>query len=286
MTSGSTTAQTTSGQPPDVLVDDAKIAVSHLSKTFPGQGGRTVTALDDVSLDVRDGEFLTLVGPSGCGKTTLLRVLSGLDRQTEGRVVLRRESDDKRPDNAVIFQQQSAFPWLTVAQNVSYGLRMRKAPRAEIAARTDEWLRKTGLTDFRDAYPHQLSGGMKQRVAIARAFAHDPDVLYMDEPFAALDEQTKAVLQAELLRIWDETGKTVVYITHSLDEAVTLSDRILVMTAHPGRIKSEVVVPFDRPRDVMALRQRPEYGALVVDLWDQLRDEVGRAMSAEGTEEH
>jgi NitT/TauT family transport system ATP-binding protein len=268
---------------PDVVRIPAKIEVEHVSKTFTAKGGRIVTALDDVSLTVADGEFLTIVGPSGCGKTTLLRILSGLDRQTSGTTKLRRQVSDPRPPNAVVFQQQSAFPWLTVEQNVSYGLRMAKANRKRIQERTEYWLKKTGLTAFKDAYPHQLSGGMKQRVAIARAFAYDADVLYMDEPFAALDEQTKAVLQGELLRIWEDTGKTVVYITHSLDEAATLSDRIMVMTAHPGRIKSTVSVPFSRPRDVMALRKEKEYGELITNLWDQLRDEVGHAMADEAT---
>lgn len=261
--------------------DLVKIRVDNLTKTFAAKGKRIVTALDDVSLTVADGEFLTIVGPSGCGKTTLLRILSGLDRQTSGRTMLRRQAGDKRPPNAVVFQQQSAFPWLTVDQNVSYGLRMAHAPRDHTRERTEYWLKKTGLLNFRHAYPHQLSGGMKQRVAIARAFAYDADVLFMDEPFAALDEQTKAVLQAELLRIWEDTGKTVVYITHSLDEAVTLSDRVLVMTSHPGRIKTEVDVPFQRPREVMALRREKEYGELVSHLWDQLRDEVGNAMAEE-----
>jgi NitT/TauT family transport system ATP-binding protein len=261
--------------------EDVKIQVENVTRTFTAKSGRVVTALDDVSLTVKEGEFLTLVGPSGCGKTTLLRILSGLDRQTKGRTTLRRKVDDKRPANAVVFQQQSAFPWLTVEQNVSYGLRMARADRKHIREQTAFWIEKAGLTAFKDAYPHQLSGGMKQRVAIARAFAYDADVLYMDEPFAALDEQTKAVLQGELLRIWEDTRKTVVYITHSLDEAATLSDRILVMTAHPGRIKSSVSVPFARPRDVMALRKEQAYGELISSLWDQLRDEVGHAMADE-----
>jgi len=274
-------AKPVSGSPLTGSDHNIKIAVENVTRTFTTKGGRVVTALDDVSLTVREGEFLTLVGPSGCGKTTLLRILSGLDRQTKGRTTLRRQADDKRPANAVVFQQQSAFPWLTVEQNVSYGLRMARANRKHIREQTAFWIEKSGLTAFKDSYPHQLSGGMKQRVAIARAFAYDADVLYMDEPFAALDEQTKAVLQGELLRIWEDTGKTVVYITHSLDEAATLSDRIMVMTAHPGRIKSSVSVPFARPRDVMALRKEPAYGELISSLWDQLRDEVGHAMADE-----
>ncbi|RBM17702.1 mannosyltransferase [Prauserella sp. PE36] len=258
-----------------------KISVANLTKTFAVKNKPPVVALDDISLTVGNGEFLSIVGPSGCGKTTLLRILAGLDRQTSGRITLRRQVDDTRPANAVVFQQQSAFPWLTVEENVSYGLRMARAPRSVIKEQTAYWVATTGLAAFKNAYPHQLSGGMKQRVAIARAFAYDADILFMDEPFAALDEQTKAVLQAELMRIWGDTGKTVVYITHSLDEAVSLSDRVLVMTSHPGRIKAAVQVPFERPRDVMALRKASGYGELVSYLWDLLRDEVGNAMADE-----
>lgn len=256
-----------------------KIAIKDLSKKFNAKG-RTVTAIDNLSLEVAPGEFLAVVGPSGCGKTTLLRILAGLEAATSGRLDI-NDPVEGRPGNAMVFQGESIFPWMSVWNNAAYGLRMRGAPRNKIRETVGHYLDKTGLTKFADAYPHQLSGGMKQRVSIARAFANDPDVLLMDEPFSALDEQNKTLLQGELLRIWDETRKTVVYITHSVDEAVTLSDRIMVMTAHPGRLKALVDVPFARPRNVLELRSRPAYGEIVYKIWQQLRDEVNRAQGLE-----
>jgi NitT/TauT family transport system ATP-binding protein len=221
-----------------------------------------------------------IVGPSGCGKTTLLRILAHLDEVTEGQVEVRGAAEE-RPENSMVFQGDSLFPWMTVQDNASYGLRMRGVPANEVRETVGHYLAKTGLTAFADCYPHQLSGGMRQRVSIARAFANDPDVLLMDEPFSALDEQNKTLLQEELLRIWDETRKTVVFITHSVDEAVTLGDRIMVMTASPGRVKAFFDVPFERPRNVLELRQRPQYGEMVYDIWSHLREEVeGAAQSS------
>ena len=252
-----------------------KITVRGLTKRFPSKAGEVV-AIDDLSLDIPLGEFFTVVGPSGCGKTTLLRILAGLEEPTGGQITVADPAHD-RPANAMIFQGDSIFPWMSVFDNAAYGLRMRGVEESQVAEVVRHYLAKTGLSKFADAYPHQLSGGMKQRVSISRAFANDPDVLLMDEPFSALDEQNKTLLQGELLRIWDETKKTVVYITHSVDEAVTLSDRIMVMTAHPGRSKALIDVPFERPREVLELRSRPEYGAIVYDIWQQLRDEVNRS---------
>jgi NitT/TauT family transport system ATP-binding protein len=252
-----------------------KIVIRDLYKTFPVKR-QTFTAIDHVSLEIATGEFFMIVGPSGCGKTTLLRILAGLDRPTSGSVVVER-SDRAKPLNAMVFQGESIFPWMTVRQNAAYGLTMRGRPQVEIDDIVGHYLDRTGLTRFANAYPYQLSGGMKQRVSIARAFATDPEILLMDEPFSALDEQNRSLLQEELLRIWDETKKTVLFITHSVDEAVTLGDRIMVMTAHPGRAKALIDVPFERPRNVMALRARPEYGELVLAIWRQLRDEVQRA---------
>jgi NitT/TauT family transport system ATP-binding protein len=181
----------------------------------------------------------------------------------------------------MVFQGESIFPWMNVWNNAAYGLRMRGASRAHIRDTVGHYLDRTGLLPFADRYPHQLSGGMKQRVSIARAFATDPEVLLMDEPFSALDEQNRTLLQEELLHIWDEDKKTVVFITHSVDEAVTMGDRIVVMTAHPGRIKALVEVPFPRPRGVLDLRRDPAYGALVFRIWEDLRDEVDRARRQE-----
>ncbi|MQA62868.1 MAG: ATP-binding cassette domain-containing protein [Actinophytocola sp.] len=255
--------------------NETKVRIRGLTKEFDASG-RTVTALHQLDLDIPRGQFFMIVGPSGCGKTTLLRIMAQLDTPSSGELEI-MGSAEGRPQNSMIFQGDSIFPWMTVWDNASYGLAMRGVPKAELRDTVGHYLDKTGLTEFKDAYPHQLSGGMRQRVSIARAFANDPDILLMDEPFSALDEQNKTLLQAELLRIWDETRKTVVFITHSVDEAVTLGDRIMVMTANPGTAKAFVDVPFERPRDVLDLRQRPEYGEIVYEIWQQLRDEVSRS---------
>ncbi len=256
-----------------------QISLSGVRKYFGNSG---FTALDGITIDIPQGEFFVIVGPSGCGKTTLLRILAGLDRQSEGSVEI-RQSDPSRPTNSMIFQGDSLFPWMTVYDNAAYGLRMRRVPEREVTEAVRIWLERTGLWQFRDSYPHQLSGGMKQRVSIIRAFVNDPEILLMDEPFSALDEQNKLLLHELLLQIWEATRKTVVFITHSVDEAVTLGDRIMVMTANPGRTKAMIDVPFSRPRNVLELRQKPAYGELVFDIWEQLRDEVNRArMLTEG----
>jgi NitT/TauT family transport system ATP-binding protein len=237
-----------------------------------------VTALADVSLSIRPGEFCALIGPSGCGKTTLLHILAGLIAPTRGAVAVPRRSDGRLP-TALVFQGVGTFPWFTVLENVEYGLRVLGAPRAQARERARRLLAQVGLEGFPDAYPHQLSEGMRQRVSLARALAVDPDVLLMDEPFANLDEQNRLLLQDELLRLYQADRKTVLFVTHSLDEAIRLADRVLVMTARPGRIKAEVTVPFGRPRDFRELRRDPGYGALSARLWDELRDEVVRAGS-------
>jgi NitT/TauT family transport system ATP-binding protein len=245
-------------------------------------GGRQITAVQSVSLDVPRGQFVCLVGPSGCGKTTLLRIVAGLEQQSYGDLQVNQD-DRKKPVNSMIFQEQSLFPWMSVRDNVSYGLRMRNVPKDEYTAIVDRYLTKVGLSHFADAWPHQLSGGMKQRVSIARAFANDPEILLMDEPFAALDEQNKTLLQEELLRIWDETRKTVIFITHSIDEALIMSDRVIVMTAHPGRIKADITVEFERPREVYKLKATPEFGKRAYDVWGLLKEEVMRAKELEAS---
>jgi NitT/TauT family transport system ATP-binding protein len=266
----------TAPAPRAVTDADTKIRIRGLNKKFTVPGGHVVTALEDFDLDVPTGQFLTLVGPSGCGKTTFLRMLAGLETPTTGTIEVNGGSAG-RPENSMVFQGDSIFPWMSVWQNAAYGLTVRGVSRAEIKETVGHYLDATGLTKFADAYPHQLSGGMRQRVSIARAFANDPEILLMDEPFSALDEQNKTLLQAELLRIWDETRKTVVFITHSVDEAVTLSDRIMVMSAQPGRAKAFIDVPFERPRDVLQLRHEPAYGEIVYDIWSQLKEEVEKA---------
>ncbi len=251
----------------------AKITIERLTKTFP-LAGRTVEALGAVDLEVREGEFCCLVGPSGCGKTTLLRLIAGLERPTSGELHIRSPDRDIRPLNAMVFQEQSVFPWMTVEDNVAYGLRMGRAARDRVSQEVERHLRMVGLAGFARAYPHQLSGGMKQRVSLARALAVDPEVLLMDEPFVALDEQTKILLQDQLMRIWDDTRKTVVFITHSIDEAIALGDRVVVLTARPGRVKLTVEVDLPRPRTVYELKSSPAFAGLVSRVWSALKDEV------------
>jgi NitT/TauT family transport system ATP-binding protein len=254
---------------------DVKIRLRELSKVFETKSGPFV-ALEPMTLDIPEGCFFMIVGPSGCGKTTLLRILAGLEERSGGSLEITAPTKG-RPSNSMVFQGDSLFPWMTVFENAAYGLRMRRRPAGEIRDVVGHYLQRTGLSRFHESYPHQLSGGMRQRVSIARAFANDPDILLMDEPFSALDEQNKILLQEELLRIWEETRKTVMFITHSVDEAVTLGDRIMIMTAHPGRSKLIVDVPFERPRRVLELRAQPAYGELVYSIWGHLRDEVQRA---------
>ena len=252
------------------------IRISNLSKRYGA-----FTAIDNVSLDIAKGEFFMIVGPSGCGKTTLIRILAGLDSPTEGTIEVTIDDASTRPINSMVFQGDSIFPWMTVYDNAAFGLRMRNAPTEEIKEAVGHYLDRTGLTKFADSYPHQLSGGMRQRVSIARAFANDPEILLMDEPFSALDAQNKLLLQEELLRIWDETKKTVIFITHSVDEAVILGDRIMIMTAQPGRMKSLVPVDLDRPRNILELQHTPAYGELIHQIWSSLREEVMRARQLE-----
>src|SRR5271155_3453960 len=252
------------------------IRIGNLRKTFGN-----LVAIDQVSVDIAPGEFFMIVGPSGCGKTTLLRILAGLETATSGTIEIAAPQNSGQPENSMVFQGESIFPWMTVWNNAAYGLRMRNAPAAIIKERVRHYLDATGLTRFAGYYPHQLSGGMKQRVSIARAFANDPEILLMDEPFSALDAQNKLLLQEELLRIWEEQKKTVVFITHSVEEAVYLGDRVLVMTAQPGRVKSLVRVPLSRPRRLIELQKSPEFGELVHRIWSGLRDEVQRARDQE-----
>jgi NitT/TauT family transport system ATP-binding protein len=257
---------------PAAATRDPAIRIRNLTKAFGG-----FIALDEVSLDIGRGEFFVVVGPSGCGKTTLLRILAGLETPSSGTIDIHRPADSERPLNSMVFQGDSIFPWMTVWDNAAYGLRMRNASRVRINEVVGHYLDRTGLARFADRYPHQLSGGMRQRVSIARAFANDPEILLMDEPFSALDAQNKLLLQEELLRIWEEHKKTVLFITHSVDEAVILGDRIMIMTAQPGRVKAMVDVSLPRPRNVLALQKEPEFGSLVHHIWSSLRDEVQRS---------
>jgi NitT/TauT family transport system ATP-binding protein len=248
------------------------ISVTHLNKIFNTTSGQ-IMALQDISLSIGEGEFFCIVGPSGCGKTTLLRILAGLDSSSSGTINI-KSTNINRPINSMVFQEQSIFPWMTVIDNVSYGLHMRgiaKKERYEIAR---HYIEMIGLTKFTHAYPYQLSGGMKQRVSVARAFANDPEILLMDEPFGALDEQNRILLQQELLRIWEEARKTTVFITHSIDEALCLGDRIMVMSANPGAVKTIINNDLPRPRNISEIRTSLQYNQLFQSIWLVLRDEV------------
>jgi NitT/TauT family transport system ATP-binding protein len=246
----------------------ASIAVDHLTKRY----ATGTLALDDCTFAINDGEFVAVVGPSGCGKTTLLRILAGLDVPTEGRVSFEGAVPEAGAlPSAVVFQESSLFPWLRVRDNVGFAFDSLPVGRAEVAQRVDAVLASVGLSDFARAWPHELSGGMKQRAAVARAFVTDPPILFMDEPFGALDEQTRVGLAGELMRLWERSRKTVVFVTHGIEEAVTVADRIVVMSARPGRIKEIVPVAFPRPRDAIALRGDPAFGALAARIWELLR---------------
>jgi NitT/TauT family transport system ATP-binding protein len=258
----------------DVQRRGAAVEIVGLRKEYVSAAGR-VLALDDISLRIAPGEFVCIVGPSGCGKSTLLRILAGLDTQTGGTIKV--DAPGWAVENAMVFQESGLFPWMSVEANVGFGLMTRRVPTDEAARRVDAALKLVGLAKFRKHYPHQLSGGMRQRCAIARAFVTDPGMLLMDEPFAALDAQNRVILQAELVRIWEQTRKTVLYITHSIDEALLLGDRTVIMTAQPGRIKEIVDVPFAHPRNLMTLSASAEFGKLKLDIWRVLEDEVMRA---------
>jgi len=252
-----------------------KIGIRSVTKTFGA-----LTALDDVSLDIADGTFLSLVGPSGSGKSTLLDLLGGLATPTSGEVLIDGEPV-RGPglDRGVVFQQYALFPWRTARANVEFGLEGGSLGKRQRAERAREYLALVGLSGFEDRYPHELSGGMKQRVAIARSLAYDPAVLLMDEPFAALDAQTREQLQDELLRIWRRTGKTIVFVTHGIDEAVYLGQRVAVLTSRPGRLKAVVDVDLgDRTGDV---RSDPAFGRQRHRLWELLHDEVRKAAEHE-----
>ncbi len=256
-----------------------KIIAEHIWKTFPTPKGE-IHAIKDFNLTVEEGRFVSIVGPSGCGKSTFLRILAGLVPATSGNLEIIPGDDPSKPLNNVVFQEYAIFPWKTVLDNVAFGLEMRGISRKERYDVARQWIERVGLNKFQDAYPHQMSGGMKQRVSIARALANDPEVLLMDEPLGALDAQTRNVLQEELLRLWEATRKTVIYITHSIDEAVLLSDQIVLMTAHPGTNKLNFDVDIPRPRDLKTT-STPEYARLSYAIWESLRDEVVAAMEAQ-----
>ena len=260
-----------------------KITLAGVGMTYATRQG-LVEALRDVNLTVPPGEFMCIVGPSGCGKSSLLRILAGITTQSAGEIAIARGADGQRSLHAIVFQEYTLFPWRTLLDNIAFGLEMRGVARKERLAIARDYLGKVGLTRFADAYPHQLSGGMKQRAAIARVLANDPEILLMDEPFGALDAQTRHVLQEELLRIWEAERKTVVYITHSIEEAVMLGDRIVLMTERPGHIKSIYPVALSGPR-TLNLRTTVAFNQLVQAIWEDLVTEVNKARAQEWGEQ-
>jgi NitT/TauT family transport system ATP-binding protein len=269
-----------------------RIIVSDVSKTFQLKAGQRVTidgrpsdrvtVLDGIDLAIRKGEFVTLVGPSGSGKSVLLDIIGGLSQPSggvvrlDGNVIVKPD-----PKTGYVFQQYALFPWRTALANIEYALEVRRVAKAERSERARHFLALFGLSDFADRYPNQLSGGMQQRVAIARALATEPQVLLMDEPFAALDAQTRDTLQSELLKIWEKINTTVVFVTHSIDEAIYLADRIVVMTARPGRVKQIIDVDLPRPRDG-DIRASDAFNAYRAEVWEALRDEVDKAQRESG----
>jgi NitT/TauT family transport system ATP-binding protein len=226
------------------------LIIQNLTRTFPRENGTTLTAIENLSLTVHDKEFVCVLGPSGCGKTTLLRMIAGLDSASSGEIVLDGERiTGINPKVGIVFQEYSLFPWRSVIDNIAFGLEMRGFARTERNRVAEQYLDLVGLTQFRESYPSELSGGMRQRVAVARALALEPVVLLMDEPFGALDAQTRNMLQHELLGIWEKTKKTIIFITHSVDEAVFLADRIVALTPRPGTICEIIPIDQVRPRD-------------------------------------
>ena len=272
-----------SAEPPKngIAADAAtKISVRGVTKIFSSKRGE-VTALKNLSLDIRDGEFLVIVGASGCGKSTLLNLVAGFDHATEGRVLLDgKPVSGITPECGMIFQQYALFPWKTVQENVEFGLKMKRMPKQERQARAARFIELVSLNGFEKTYPHHLSGGMKQRVSIARSLANNPQVMLLDEPFAALDAMTRQVLQEQLVRIYEKHRKTIIFITHSIDEALLLSSRIVVMTARPGRIAQEITNDLPHPRNA-DVQLSDRYLELKRHIWSSVQAEVLKSMEVE-----
>lgn len=258
--------------------EDPKIVIDNVVKTFPlrteGEIGELV-ALDQIGLDIQREEFLAVIGPSGCGKTTLLRIIGGLTDFQDGNIYIDGTPvDGPGPDRSIVFQTFGLFPWKTVKANVAFPLQIRKMSKREIDDRCERYLELVGLTQFANSYPHQLSGGMQQRVGLARALATDPEILLMDEPFGSIDAQTRELMQEELMKIWFNRKKTVIFITHDLDEAVVLADRIVVLTRQPGRVRAVIDVDLPRPRWEYDVRGHPTFIEVRRQIWEMLRGDL------------
>jgi len=253
-----------------------KLECRHISKIF-GEGVKATRVLDDISFETGEGEFLCILGPSGCGKSTLLRIIAGLLEPSRGDVIYSGNNTDK-PLNSMVFQEHGVFPWMNVIDNVAFGLEMRGIPRKERYDQSLDFLKRVGLAQYATRNPHELSVGMRQRIAIARAFVNNPEILLMDEPFGSLDAQTRLILQDELLKIWSEHKKTVIFVTHDIDEAILLGDRVLVMTSVPGRIREVMTVGIDRPRD-LRIESTQKFLEMRMKIWNIIRSEVERSMA-------
>lgn len=253
----------------------SKLVIQNVSRVFPGvHGGQPVTALQPTNLTIGDNDFVTILGPSGCGKSTLLRMVAGLDTPTTGTIVLDGKAVTRPgPDRGMVFQSYTLFPWLTIAQNIAFGLREKGKPEAETRDIVAAYIDKVGLRGFENHWPKQLSGGMQQRTAIARALANDPAVLLLDEPFGALDNQTRALMQELLLGIWEREQKTVLFVTHDIEEAIFMATRCLVMSARPGRIKLDLPITLPHPRHY-TIKTSPEFSALKARMTEEIRAEA------------
>jgi NitT/TauT family transport system ATP-binding protein len=251
------------------------IALRDATKRFPTKDGGTFTAIRDVTLDIAAGEFVAVVGPTGCGKSTTLSLVSGLEPASRGTVTVHDEPVTGIPDGVgYMFQADAVLPWKNVLDNVALGPRYRGMSKRDAEAKARDWIERVGLTGFEDRYPHQLSGGMRKRVAMAQTLITEPSLLLLDEPFGALDVQTRELMQDELLELWSGTGAAVVFVTHDLTEAISLADRVVVMTAGPATIKDVVDIDLPRPRRVEEIRLTPEFTELYKRVWDSLREEV------------
>jgi len=253
-----------------------RLECHNLNKIF-WDGQKETRVISDISFEAREGEFLCILGPSGCGKSTLLRMIAGLLTPSSGEVIYSGERNSG-PLNSMVFQEYGVFPWMNVIDNVAFGLEMRGVPKDERYHQSIAYLKKVGLSKYAYRNPHELSVGMRQRIALARAFVNHPSILLMDEPFGSLDAQTRLILQDELLKIWKEQQKTVVFVTHDIDEAILLGDRVLVMTSVPGRIKEEMTVGIPRPRNLQ-MESSKEFIELRMKIWNCIRSEVEKAMS-------
>jgi ABC-type nitrate/sulfonate/bicarbonate transport system ATPase subunit len=260
----------------------SKLRIENVSRVFPGvRGGEPTRALEPTTLSVEDNDFITILGPSGCGKSTLLRIVAGLDQPTTGSVQLDGQTvRDPGPDRGMVFQSYTLFPWLTVRQNICFGLREKGIAEKSQAEIADHFINQVNLRGFENHFPKQLSGGMQQRTALARALANDPKIMLLDEPFGALDNQTRALMQELLLGIWEQHKKTVLFVTHDIDEAIFMANRVLVMTARPGKVKCDIGIDLPHPRHY-TVKTTPEFAAYKARLTEEIRVESIRAAESE-----